>query len=123
MKILTKPARYLMVISAEKTKLMTNSDNGIQREIKAKGQKLGTVASFKYLGAIISDEGINPEVLKSHCSSGQLKPIWGDNNISPASKLKMMRSLLYGTPEGTFLFQYFSEKKSKQKELERKSKQ
>ena len=29
----------------------------------------------------------------------------------------------YGTPEGTFLFQYLSEKKSKQKELERKSKQ
>ena len=29
----------------------------------------------------------------------------------------------YGTPEGTFLFQYLPEKKSKQKELERKSKQ
>ena len=29
----------------------------------------------------------------------------------------------YGTPEGTFLFKYFTEKKSKQKELERKSKQ
>ena len=32
-------------------------------------------------------------------------------------------SLLYGTPEGTFLFQYLPEKKSKQKELEKKSKQ
>ena len=30
---------------------------------------------------------------------------------------------MYGTPEGTFLFQYLSEKKSKQKELKRKSKQ
>ena len=29
----------------------------------------------------------------------------------------------YGTPEGTFLFQYLPEKKSKLKELERKSKQ
>ena len=29
----------------------------------------------------------------------------------------------YGTPEGTFLFQYLPEKKSKQKELERKPKQ
>ena len=28
-----------------------------------------------------------------------------------------------GTPEGTFLFQYLQEKKLKQKELERKSKQ
>ena len=39
--------RYRMEISAEKTKLMTNSANGIQREIKVKGQKLGTVTSFK----------------------------------------------------------------------------
>ena len=47
--------RYKMEISAEKTKLMTNSANGIQREIKVKGQKLGTVTSFKYLGAVVSD--------------------------------------------------------------------
>ena len=40
--------RYKMEISAEKTKLMTN---GIKREIKVKGQKLGTVTSFKYLAA------------------------------------------------------------------------
>ena len=32
-----------MEMSAEKTKLMTNSANGIQREIKVKGQKLGAV--------------------------------------------------------------------------------
>ena len=31
-----------MEISAEKTKLMTSSANGIQREIKVKGQKLGS---------------------------------------------------------------------------------
>ena len=41
--------RYKMEISAEKTKLMTNSANGIQREIKVKRQKLGTVTSFKLL--------------------------------------------------------------------------
>ena len=52
-----------MEISAEKTKLMTNSANDIQREIKVKGQKLGTVTSFKYLEAIVSDEGSKPEVL------------------------------------------------------------
>ena len=32
--------RNKMEISAEKTKLMINSANGIQREIKVKGQKL-----------------------------------------------------------------------------------
>ena len=55
--------RYKMEISAEKTKLMTNSANGIHREIKVKGQKLGTVTSFKYLGAVVSDDGSKPEVL------------------------------------------------------------
>ena len=39
--------RYKMEISIEKTKPMTNRANGIQREIKVKGKKLGTVTSFK----------------------------------------------------------------------------
>ena len=43
---------YKMEISPEKTKLMTNSTNGIHRESKANRQKLGTVSSFKYLGAL-----------------------------------------------------------------------
>ena len=47
-------------ISAEKTKLMTNNANGIQREIKVKGQKVGTVTSFKYLGAVVSVDGSKP---------------------------------------------------------------
>ena len=55
--------RYKMEISAEQTKLMTNSANGIQREIRVKGQKLGTVTSFKYLGAVVSDDGSKPEIL------------------------------------------------------------
>ena len=45
--------KYKMVISAEKTKLVTNSANSIQIEIKVKGQKLDTVPSFKYLGAVV----------------------------------------------------------------------
>ena len=52
-----------MKMSAEKTKLMTNSANGIQKERKVKGQKWGTVTSFKYLGAVVSDDGFKPEVL------------------------------------------------------------
>ena len=75
--------RYKMEISAEKTKLMTNSANGIQREIKVKGQKLGTVASFKYLGAVVSDNGSKPEVLsriaQATAALTKLKPIWRDN--------------------------------------------
>ena len=37
-----------MEISAEMTRLMTNSANGSQREIKEERQKLGTVKSFLY---------------------------------------------------------------------------
>ena len=52
-----------MEVSAEKTKLMTNSANGIQREMKVKRQKLGTGTRFKYLGAVVSDDGSKPEIL------------------------------------------------------------
>ena len=86
-----------MEISAEKTKLMTNSANGIQREIKVKGQKLGTVTSFKYLGAVVSDDSSKPEVLsriaQATAALSKLKPIWRDKNISLGSKVKLMRSI------------------------------
>ena len=87
-----------MEISAEKTKLMTNIVNGIQREIRVKGQKLGSVTSFKYLGTVVSDDGSKPEVLsriaQATAALTKLKPIWRDNNISLGSKVKLMRSLV-----------------------------
>ena len=90
--------RYKMEISAVKTKLMTNSANGIQRKIKVKGQKLGTATSFKYLGAFVSDSGSKPEVLsriaQATAALTKLKPIWRDNNISLGSKVKLMRSFV-----------------------------
>ena len=52
-----------MEISAEKTKLMTNSAKGIHREIKVKGQKLGIMPNFKYLGAIVLDEDLKAAIL------------------------------------------------------------
>ena len=87
-----------MEISAEKTKLMTNSTSGIHREIKVKGQTLGTVTSFKYLGAVLSDDGSKPEVLsriaQATAALTKLKPIWRDNSISLGSKVKLMRFLV-----------------------------
>ena len=91
-------ARYTMEISAEKTNLMTNSANGIQREIKVKEQKLGTVKSFKYLGAIVSDNDFKSEVLsrivQTTTAFTKLKPIWRENNISLGSKVKLMLSFV-----------------------------
>ena len=53
--------------------MMTNSDNGIQREIKVKGQKLVTVTNFKYLGAVVLDDCSKSrgslKDCSSHCSS------------------------------------------------------
>ena len=90
--------RYKMEISAEKTKLMTNSANDIQREITVKGQKLGTVPSFKYLGPVVSDDGSKPEILsrieQATVALTKLKPIWRVNNISLGSKATLMRSLV-----------------------------
>ena len=90
--------RYKIKISADKTKLMTNSANGIQRKLKVKGQKLGIVTSFKYLGAVVSDDGSKPEVLsriaQATAALTKLKPIWRDNNTSLGSKVKLMHSLV-----------------------------
>ena len=87
-----------MDISAEKTKLMTNSANGIQREIKVKGQKLGTVTRFKYLGAVVLDDGSKSvffsRTAQATAALTKLKPIWRDNSISLGSNVKLMRSLV-----------------------------
>ena len=108
-----------MEISAEKTKLMINSANGIQNEIKVKGQKLGTLTSFKYLGAVVSDDGFKPEVLPRNAQATaaltKLKPIWRDNNISLGSKMKLMRSLAIS------IFLYACESWTLTAELEKKN--
>ena len=85
-----------MEISAEKTKLITNSANGIQREIKVNGQKLGTVTSFKYFAAVVLDDDSKLEVRIALATAAhtKLNPIWKDNNISLGSKVKLIRSLV-----------------------------
>ena len=55
--------KALSALEAEKTKLMTNNTSGINTEIKVNGQKLETVTSFKYLGSVISDQGLKREIL------------------------------------------------------------
>ena len=64
--------RYKMEIGPDKTKVMTNNPNGFQSEIKIKGQRLEEVENFKYLGAIISNEGSKPEILSRIAQQQQL---------------------------------------------------
>ena len=52
---------YGIEISGEKTKIMTNNINGMSTALHIAGNTLDEVQSFKYLGAIISEEGSKPE--------------------------------------------------------------
>ena len=87
-----------MQISAEKTKLMTHNTNGNSTDIQISDVKLDCVDSFKYLGAIVTDEGSKPEVLarsaQTTAALTKLKTIWNDKNIFLSSKIRLMRPLV-----------------------------
>ena len=114
----TTSSRYGMEISAEKTKLMTNSTTPIERKITVSGQELQTVTQFKYLGAILSEEGSKTEVLartaQTVATVAKLKPIWRDKNISLQSKVKLLHALILS------IFLYACESWTLTAELQRK---
>ena len=74
--------------------------------------------SFKYLGAIISNEGSKPEILsriaQTTAALSRQKIIWRDKNISLASKVKLMRTLIL------FTFLYACESSTLTAEIERR---
>ena len=79
----------------DKSKVMTNNPNGFQTEIKMKGQRL---ENFKYVGAIISNKGSKLDILSRIAQTlSRLKIIWRDKNISLASKVTLMRTLILST--------------------------
>ena len=92
--------RYRMEIGTDKTKVMTNNPDGFQRAIKIKGQR-PEEENFKYLGAIISNEGSKAEILsriaQTTAAVSRLKIIWRDRNISLASKVKLIWTLILST--------------------------
>ena len=65
------------------------------------GQRFEAVENFQYLGAIIFNEGSKPEILsrvtQTTIALFRLKIIWRDKNISLASKVKLMRTLILST--------------------------
>ena len=66
---------------------MTNNTNGINTDIQISDVKLDCLDSFKYLGAIVTDEGSKPEALARSAQTttalAKLKTIWNDKNIAP----------------------------------------
>ena len=90
---------YGMEISVTKRKLMINNDNGIQTDITANREKLEIVKNFKYLGAIVFDEGSKTEVLARIAMTAatimKLNTIWKDRAIKLSSKIRVLRSLVH----------------------------
>ena len=72
---------------------MMPSANGIQREIKVKGQKPEIVTSFKYRRAIGSKLEVLSKTAQVTAALIKLKPNRRDNNISLGSEVKLMGSL------------------------------
>lgn len=77
---------YGMEILAEQTKLMNNNSNSIQQSIKVEYPKLEAVDSFKYISAIIPDDGskqkkICPELCSQLSAFTKLKTFWQDRFI------------------------------------------
>ena len=85
------------LINASKTKVMSNTTNGLINKITINGQTLEEVESFKYLRSILSDEVSRPELLTRIMMTSQavvkLKVVWCDRRISIATKLKYMQIL------------------------------
>ena len=65
----------------------------LQRDITLQGQKLETVDHFKYLGAIICDDGSRREVLsraaQTMAALARLKTICKDKNIRIKHKIRL----------------------------------
>ena len=87
-----------MEISAEKTKLMTNSAQPITTKITVSGKELETVDHFKYLGAIISEVGSKTEILaraaQTAAAMARLKTIWRNRNIPLRTKVRLLHTLI-----------------------------
>ena len=61
-------------------------------------QSVDEVDSFKYLGAVVTDQGSKPEglsrIAQTTAALARLKTIWSDKHISLSSKTRLMRSLV-----------------------------
>ena len=108
-----------MEISAEKTKLMTNNVSDPSPKITVSGgQQLATVDKFKYLGAIISEQGSKPEVMsriaQSIAAITKLRTLMSSKSITLTAKIRLVRALVHS------IFLYGCEAWTLNKDLERR---
>ena len=78
-----------------------DQDKRSERTSSTLEQSSPTKDHFNYLGAIISNAGSKPEILsriaQTTAALSRLKIIWRNKNISLASKVKLMRTLILST--------------------------
>ena len=77
---------------------MTNNNDGITTDVQIAGNTLDEVQIFKYIGAIISEEGSKHEVLarivQATAALSSRKIVWKYRNITLRSKIRLMRYLV-----------------------------
>ena len=95
-----------------------NSKGGITRNIYIGGQSLEQVDKFKYLGAIVTNQGSKPEVLarisEDVAALTKLRPIWAGKTVTLKTKIRLLRSLV------TSVFLYACESWTLTPDLERR---
>ena len=100
-KVETASTAFGMESSPDKTKIMSNNANGLTKTIKVKGYNLETVTNFKYLGAIVTDEGTKREVLtriaQATSALTKLKTVWKDRKITSKHRIQILRSIVTST--------------------------
>ena len=99
-KLSSSVSRYGMQISAEKSKIMINSNKiNLHSNIKSYGEKLEEVEQFKYLGATITKDGSSDSEIKIRLAQGtsamvRLTTIWNSKYIRFKLKYNLYRSLV-----------------------------
>ena len=98
--------------------MITCEPKWLPKRDQDKDQMLEEVEKFKYLRAIISNEGSKPEIhsriAQTTAALSSLKIKWRDKNISFASNVKLMRTLILST------FHYACESWTLTAEIERR---
>ncbi|VEN58891.1 unnamed protein product, partial [Callosobruchus maculatus] len=93
-------AAYVFGINYNKTKVMiVDGEHDNHREIKSVG-RCEVVQSFVYLGSLINSSGsckneIRRRIQQARVAMTKLSKIWRDHNITKATKMSLVQSLVF----------------------------
>ena len=93
--LVQESARYNMYINAQKSKIMV-----VTVQVDHEGESLEQVHDFKFLGSYKSADGDCTKEIKRRIAIARQKAvvlasIWKDRNIKTATKVKVMKSMVW----------------------------